>query len=389
MPQYSNPAGQQTPDPSDEPTFLFDEELGAGYYIRVPSAFIRLPKERYSADAKVAYCVLLSYAAEKASAWPGLERLCEEVGCSHNPLRAALKELNDGGLITVRRRGQGLTNVYTLHKFYDGEINQNQVSLNRLNQNVKTGGNRSSRPSKYDKELNTEKLYTGKVKNTPISPKGDSPFSALPKAPPKSRSKAPVPATLSASQETLFDSFYAHYPNKVNRAKAREAWAKINPDKATVAAMAEGLKRWLSSAQWADGNGIAHPTTWLNGKAWLDHPVQAKKSLSKGAEKIAAGDKLVDEFVEAAHATIDVWANEAEETGKNDTIEGIDSTSNIIDGVYAEVEGAEGAGSGAPQEVSTPVWGDSQGFEPAQGKNTGAGNRPNRQGFVFSSAFAA
>jgi hypothetical protein len=84
-----------------------------------PSPFVRTPVDlarcpHLSPTAKATHNVLRSYANQHNEAWPGQVRLAQEVGVSPPTLRAALAELVAAGLVTVRRRGQGHTNVYSL-----------------------------------------------------------------------------------------------------------------------------------------------------------------------------------------------------------------------------------------------------------------------------------
>lgn len=85
-----------------------------GYFVQVRSSFVRDPA--LSPLAKVLYEILLSYAADRADAWPGQARLSAHTGMSPRPVRAALTELVAAGLVTITRRGQGKTNLYHLHK---------------------------------------------------------------------------------------------------------------------------------------------------------------------------------------------------------------------------------------------------------------------------------
>jgi hypothetical protein len=59
--------------------------------------------------------VLLSYAWQQGSCFPGYARLQHALGCGINQVTRYLRELEDAGLITRRRRGLGKTTVYTLH----------------------------------------------------------------------------------------------------------------------------------------------------------------------------------------------------------------------------------------------------------------------------------
>jgi hypothetical protein len=82
--------------------------------------FVMLPRtvllaKGLSRDAKLLYAVLLAYAWQAGSCFPGADRLQEDLGCSINSVTKYLHELRLVGLLTIQRRGQGKTNVYTLH----------------------------------------------------------------------------------------------------------------------------------------------------------------------------------------------------------------------------------------------------------------------------------
>jgi hypothetical protein len=59
--------------------------------------------------------VLLSYAWQRGSCFPGYERLQHDPGCGVNQVTKYLRELEGAGLVTRRKRGQGKTTLYTLH----------------------------------------------------------------------------------------------------------------------------------------------------------------------------------------------------------------------------------------------------------------------------------
>lgn len=68
-----------------------------------------------SVGAKLTYAMLLKYARELDECFPGQGRLAEDVGTSRQSVNAYIKELRGAGLVTVRRRGQGRPNLYTVH----------------------------------------------------------------------------------------------------------------------------------------------------------------------------------------------------------------------------------------------------------------------------------
>ena len=71
-----------------------------------------------------------------------------------------------------------------------------------------------------------------------------------------------------------FDRFWQTYPRKVGKAKALEAWAKINPRCQLVEQMLETLAWQKESDDWMRDAGryVPHPTTWLNQHRWDDEP---------------------------------------------------------------------------------------------------------------------
>jgi len=100
--------------PADQGELQYDPELAAGYFVQIRSDFMRSPA--FKPLIKTLYIILLSYAAEGATAWPGQARLAGECAVSEPTLRTALGALRGAGLITIKRRGQGRPNLYHLHK---------------------------------------------------------------------------------------------------------------------------------------------------------------------------------------------------------------------------------------------------------------------------------
>jgi hypothetical protein len=72
-----------------------------------------------SAGAKVVYSVLCSYHQMFDDVFPGRERLAEDTGISKRQLVEHMKNLVDGGLLLMERRGLNRTNVYTLLRWPD------------------------------------------------------------------------------------------------------------------------------------------------------------------------------------------------------------------------------------------------------------------------------
>jgi DNA-binding transcriptional ArsR family regulator len=73
-----------------------------------------LKSKKLSSGDKMAFAMLLSYAWQNDYCFPGQERLAEDLGLSDRSVRTHLKSLEINGLLAIRRRGQGRTNVYEL-----------------------------------------------------------------------------------------------------------------------------------------------------------------------------------------------------------------------------------------------------------------------------------
>jgi Helix-turn-helix domain len=81
-------------------------------FVCLPRAVLRAPG--LSVLARLLYGVLLDYARQDGRCYPGTERLRADLGCGHNQLARAVRELEAGGLVARRRRGFGKTTVYHL-----------------------------------------------------------------------------------------------------------------------------------------------------------------------------------------------------------------------------------------------------------------------------------
>lgn len=74
-----------------------------------------------------------------------------------------------------------------------------------------------------------------------------------------------------------FDQFWALYPRKVNKEKARQKFLKLKKDNLPL--ILDKLNQQIKSKEWEKDNGeyIPHPTTWINGKRWEDEIKQESK----------------------------------------------------------------------------------------------------------------
>lgn len=90
-----------------------DESLAAGYTV-IPNLILR--NTALSPGAKLAYVMLLSYAWQDESCFPGQTTLARDMGVSERYVRNALKELAEACFITIEQRGLNRTNRYIIHR---------------------------------------------------------------------------------------------------------------------------------------------------------------------------------------------------------------------------------------------------------------------------------
>ena len=89
-----------------------DAATSAGF-TQVPNFLLKA--KTLSAGDKLAFAMLLSYAWQNDYCFPGQQRLAQDMGLHETNVRKHLKALQAQGLLSIQRRGQGKTNLYTLH----------------------------------------------------------------------------------------------------------------------------------------------------------------------------------------------------------------------------------------------------------------------------------
>src|SRR5262249_48193510 len=89
------------------------DPISAGGFTQVPNFLLNDPQ--LSANAKLVYSKLLSYAWNNKMVFPGQERMGRDIGLSTPTISRALHELETCDWLQIQRRGQGKTNIYVLH----------------------------------------------------------------------------------------------------------------------------------------------------------------------------------------------------------------------------------------------------------------------------------
>lgn len=82
-------------------------------FTQVPNFIMR--HGNLSAGAKVTYALFLSYAWHNDSCFPGQDRLAKDIHMTRPRVTQLIAELERAGFVSIQRRGQGKTNIYTIH----------------------------------------------------------------------------------------------------------------------------------------------------------------------------------------------------------------------------------------------------------------------------------
>ncbi len=92
---------------------VVENEMMRAGFAAVP--YLVLRDLRLSVGARLAYAILLMYAWQEGSCFPGQERMARDMGVSTRHLRRYLSELRRDGYVSWRKSMPGGTNIYTLH----------------------------------------------------------------------------------------------------------------------------------------------------------------------------------------------------------------------------------------------------------------------------------
>ena len=88
------------------------DPVSAGGFTQVPNHILR--STDLSVGAKLTYAMLLSYAWQNDFCFPGQEKLAVDMGSGKRSVVRYIDELERAGIISIKRQGLGMSNVYTL-----------------------------------------------------------------------------------------------------------------------------------------------------------------------------------------------------------------------------------------------------------------------------------
>jgi DNA-binding transcriptional regulator YhcF (GntR family) len=115
-------------EPLEPDTLLIENEALRKGFTVIPNFILRNPS--LSIGARMMYTLLLSYAWQEGSCFPGQKRIARELGIKERMVRYYLTELQNSGFVEAKRRGLGKTNIYVLKDKEDPD-RQNIAGLDR------------------------------------------------------------------------------------------------------------------------------------------------------------------------------------------------------------------------------------------------------------------
>ena len=99
-------------EPLEPETLVIENEVLRQGFTIIPNYVLKDPT--ISPGAKTTFMLLLSYAWQAGSCFPGQERLSRELGVGKRSIIRWLQELEEHKIIASRRRGLGKTNLYLI-----------------------------------------------------------------------------------------------------------------------------------------------------------------------------------------------------------------------------------------------------------------------------------
>jgi hypothetical protein len=114
---------------------VLNEALKRGF-TQIPNYVLR--DSKLSFGARLVYAVLLSYAWQEDSCFPGQQRIADDLGCSRQMVNKYLVELQQRSYVSWKRNGLGKTNVYYILDFKPLNLLNSEPDVNHsLHQDVK------------------------------------------------------------------------------------------------------------------------------------------------------------------------------------------------------------------------------------------------------------
>ena len=222
----------------------------------LPNQLLRDPT--LTLQAKGLFALMMSYPDD----WEySVRGLAADIGCGRDKVRSALQNLEDSGYLLREQihteSGKFAGNLYVL---YDEKISP------------LPGFPAPENPVPENPTQTKERLTKERLNNPPKPPKGGR----------RVHKDAPD------WKPDRFAGFWGFYPPKGRKDKqtAIQAWDKLRPDDALIAAIGRALRMLKASEDWQRGVGIPYAATFLNGERWHDADSLPEVHASSGSEEV-------------------------------------------------------------------------------------------------------
>ncbi len=207
------------------------------------------------------YAVLAGYAdSQTGQAYPGRALLASRMDCSVKTVDRAVQELMEIGAVTKEQRvkdGHFQSSLYTV------------VRVDPTSPKTQPRVTHDATPRHPRPEVASP--MTHRTITTELEPQERKPLNDI---------------------VQTFDDFWAVFPRKQGKGKAKEAFMKAVKDGAVPAEVLAGAIRYASDPNLPDPQFIPLPATWLNQERWEDGPLPMNRKLTN-AEK---GALLVEKW---------------------------------------------------------------------------------------------
>ena len=191
------------------------------------------------------YAVLARYADSKTlQAWPSRATIANQSGCSIRTVDAAIDELVSYGAVEKERRV---------------ENNQYTSSMYVIRRAPRGGAKIALGSAKNDTRVVQETTYRTITNELEL---------------------------IESVEPQLFDNFWAAYPHKVDKGRARKAFKRLSVEQAEKAVA--GARQYAEDPNLPPKRYMPYPATWLNGERWEDGPLPAR---TKRGESISRADE--------------------------------------------------------------------------------------------------
>ena len=116
-----------------------------------------LSDHKLTFGARLTYAVLLSYAWQEGSCFPGQGRLASDLGVTRRMISKYLAELKRFGYISWKRRGMGKTNIYYILDFKPLKIEADENASTHQERNASSYTDVPRRLHKYKQNNKSRK----------------------------------------------------------------------------------------------------------------------------------------------------------------------------------------------------------------------------------------